>query len=100
MIEADMPRVFVSVYLSTAVPSASFPKLDLAMRADCAPAGWASRAAARPASTAHSAARWIRLDLPMSGMTLLRVERGWGDSRPPGLQPAAGRDRGAGLEDL
>src|SRR3954447_1495618 len=98
MIETDMPRVLVSVYLSIAVPSASAPKLDFEMRADCAPAGWASRPTARPARTAHNAARWIRLDLPMSRMTLLRGERGWGDSRPPCVQAAAGRDRGAGLE--
>src|SRR3954449_1991370 len=82
MIETDMPRVLVSVYLSIAVPSASAPKLDFEMRAgwgppgpappaqnrdwegggDGAPAGWASRPAARPARTAHNAARWIRLD--------------------------------------
>src|SRR3954468_6399875 len=83
MIEADMPRVFVSVYLSTAVPSASFPKLDLAIRADCAPADWASRPAARPASTAHSAARWIRLDLRMSRMLFL--PEGNGDGGTHGL---------------
>src|SRR4051794_17855915 len=98
MIETDMPRVFVSVYLSTAVPSASLPKLDLAIRADCARAGWTSRPVARPASTAQSAARWIRLDLPMSRMTLSSEGNGVGDSRPPGLQPAASRDGGAGLE--
>src|SRR3954466_10999915 len=77
-IETDMPRVFVSVYLSIAVPSARRPKLAFEMRADCAPAGWASRPGARPARTAHSAARWIRLDLPLSRMTLLRGERGGG----------------------
>src|SRR3954471_23251414 len=77
-IDTDMPRRFVNVYLSTAVPSGSAPKLDFEMRADCAPAGWASRPAARPASTAHSAARWIRLGLPLSRMTLLRGERGGG----------------------
>src|SRR4051812_7688570 len=78
MIETDMPPRFVSVYLSIAVPSARRPKLDFEMRADCAPAGWAIRPAARPARTAHSAARRMRLDLPMSLMTLLRGERGGG----------------------
>src|SRR4051812_30740659 len=87
MIETDMRRVFVSVYLSIAVPSARRPKLDLEMRADCAPAGWASRPAARPARTAHSAARWIRLDLPLSRMTLLRGERGWGTHGLPARRP-------------
>src|SRR3954469_1037040 len=77
-IDTDMPRRFVNVYLSTAVPSGRAPKLAFEMRADCAPAGWASRPAVRPASTTHSAARWIRLDLPMSRMTLLRGERGGG----------------------
>src|SRR4051794_21505125 len=99
MIETDMPRRFVSVYLSIAVPSGSAPKLDFAMRADCAPAGWAIRPAARPARTAQSTARWMRLDLPLSRMTLLRGERG-GGLRPPGSQTAAGRDRGTGLEHV
>src|SRR3954462_551154 len=95
-----MPRRFVSVYLSIAVPFASAPKLAFVMRADCAPADWASRPAARPASTAHSAARWIRLDLPMSRMTLPPRGTGVGDSRPPGDKVAPGHDRRAGLEDL
>src|SRR3954468_3028590 len=99
-IETDMPRVLVSVYLSIAVPLASAPKLDFEMRADWAPAGWASRPAARPARTAHNAARLIRLDLPMSRMTLPPGGAGVGDSRPPGPQAAAGRDRHTGLEDL
>src|SRR3954451_24189573 len=100
MIETDMPRRFVSVYLSTAVPSASFPKLELAIRADCAPAGWTSRPGARPASTGQSAARWMRLDLPMSRMTLPPSGTGVGDSLRAILLPSAGGDRGAGLEDL
>src|SRR3954471_6949670 len=99
-IDTDMPRRFVNVYLSTAVPSGSAPKLAFVMRADCAPADWASRPAARPASTAHSAARWIRLDLPMSRMTLPPRGTGVGDSRPPGDKVAPGHDRRAGLEDL
>src|SRR3954465_9160645 len=98
MIETDMPRVLVSVYLSIAVPLARAPKLDFAMRADWAPAGWASRPAARPARTAHSTARWMRLDLPMSRMTLLRGERGGGTHGRS--QSAAGRDRGTGLEHV
>src|SRR3954466_7936631 len=100
MIETDMPRVLVSVYLSIAVPLARAPKLDFEMRAGWAPAGWASRPAGRPASTAHSAARWIRLDLPMSRMTLPPRGTGVGDSRPPGDKVAPGHDRRAGLEDL
>src|SRR3954470_2072786 len=90
MIETDMPRRFVSVYLSTAVPSASFPKLDLAIRADCAPAGWTSRPVARPASTAHSAARWIRLDLPMRRMTLSSEWNGGGGLTASGLAAHSG----------
>src|SRR3954453_3563896 len=100
MIETDMPRVLVSVYLAIAVPLVSAPKLDFEMRADWALADWASRPAARPARTAHNAARWSRLDLPMSLMTLPPGGAGVGDSRPPGPQAAAGRDRHAGLEDL
>src|SRR3954470_22202585 len=100
-IDTDMPRVLVSVYLSTAVPSGRRPKLAFETRADWAPAGWASRPAARPASTAHSAARWIRLGLPLSRMTLFPPRgTGVGDSRPPGPQAASGRDRGAGLEHV
>src|SRR3954464_6987612 len=87
-IETDMPRVLVSVYLSIAVPLASAPKLDFEMRADWAPAGWASRPAARPARAAHHAARCIRLDfLPMSRMTLPPRGTGGGGltaSRPAG----------------
>src|SRR3954453_3941385 len=97
-IETDMRRVLVSVYLSIAVPSGRRPKLAFEIFADCAPAGWASRPAARPARTAHSAARWIRLDLPMSRMTLLRGERGGGTHGRS--QSAAGRDRGTGLEHV
>src|SRR4051812_28341351 len=95
-----MPRRFVRVYLSIAVPSARRPKLAFEMRADCAPAGWASRPAARPARTAQSAARWMRLDLPMSLMTVPPRGTGWGDSRPTGSQAAAGGDRGAGLDHV
>src|SRR3954449_7209948 len=87
MIETDMPRVLVSVYLSIAVPLARAPKLDFEMRADWAPAGWARRPAARPARTAHNAARLIRLDLPMSRMTLPPRGTGVGGltaSRPAG----------------
>src|SRR4051812_47527190 len=98
-IETDMPRVFVSVYLSTALPSARRPKLAFEIRADWAPADWATRPAARPASTAHSAARWIRLHLRMSRMRFLPGGERGGDSRPPGDKAASGRDRGAGLED-
>src|SRR3954453_19879252 len=76
--DTDMPRVLVSVYLSTAVPSGRRPKLAFETRADWAPADWASRPAARPASTAHSAARWIRLDLRMSRMLFLPEENGGG----------------------
>src|SRR3954452_16772513 len=100
MIETDMPPLLVSVYLSIAVPSARRPKLAFEIFADCAPAGWASRPAATPARTAHNAARLIRLDLPMSRMTLPPGGTGVGDSRPPGPQAASGRDRHAGLEDL
>src|SRR3954449_176396 len=82
-IDTDMPRVLVSVYLSTAVPSGRRPKLAFETRADWAPADWASRPAARPASTAHSAARWIRLDLRMSRMLFL--PEGNGDGGTHGL---------------
>src|SRR3954451_18892232 len=87
MIETDMPRVLVSVYLSIAVPLARAPKLDFEMRADWAPAGWASRPAGRPARTAHNAARLIRLDLPMSRMTLPPRGTGWGTHGLPARRP-------------
>src|SRR4051794_23347688 len=83
-----------------ALPSASRPKLAFAIRADCAPAGCASSAAASAAKIAQTAARWSRVDLPMSRKMLPPRERGWGDSRPPGLEAAPGRDCRAGLEDL
>src|SRR3954466_11775383 len=54
-IDTDMPRRFVNVYLSTAVPSGSAPKLDFEMRADCAPAGWANRPAGGAGGAAPTA---------------------------------------------